>query len=175
MKNKVLLLPLLALAACGGSNQSPDKNVLMHNDFESLAGWLPDASGLAKEQAHSGQYSIKVEQGREYSLTYTTALGQLSSTRLRGVRMEAWAYLPDQDAKARVGFLVKDPADGKVLLGEGLDVHEQVKSYGKWTKISKEFTLPATASYTSQLVIFLWGPGVTKPIYLDDIQLTALQ
>lgn len=175
MKTLLLALSLALLTACGHNTEPDDKELLMYNDFDSLVGWIPEATSISKGQAHSGQYSLKVDKGQEFSLGFSSVLGQLSSTRLRGVRVEAWAYLPKKEDKARLGFIVKDAVGGKELLGDGLDLQEQVRESGKWIKISKEFTLPASASYNSQLLIFVWGPGLNGPVYLDDIQLTALR
>ncbi|GAB3239440.1 hypothetical protein GCM10027346_32730 [Hymenobacter seoulensis] len=175
MKTLIYALPLAVLVACSTDSKRPNPEVVMHNNFDSLVGWVPDASLLTKERAHSGQYSIKVDNGQDYSLTYTAPLGQLSETRLRGTRLEAWVFMTDKDAKARLGFLVKDPENKNVILNDGLDLREQVKESGEWVKISKDFTFPPTVNYTSSLVIFLWGPEIKRPIYLDDIQLTALR
>jgi hypothetical protein len=175
MKTILLVISLAALTACSHDNETDNKDLLMHTDFDSLVGWVPEAPSLSKGQAHSGHYSLKVDKGLEFSLGYSAVLGQMSSTRLRGVHMEAWAFLPTKDSKARLGFIVKDAVGGKDLLGDGLDLQDQVKDPGKWTKISKDFTFPATASYTSQLLMFMWGPGANGPIYLDDLQLTALR
>lgn len=175
MKKLFFALPLLALAACGKDNSTAENpDVLMTADFDSLVGWIPDASTVTKEKAHSGAYSIKVDPSHEYSLTYTNSLGQLSSSRIRGVKLDAWAFMPNKDATAKLGFLVKDATDGKVALGEGIELKDQVKEYGKWVKISKEINFPASANYSSQIVIFLWKAGSTGPAYVDDIQLTAL-
>jgi hypothetical protein len=146
----------------------------MHNDFESLAGWVPDAPTLTQEQAHSGHYSIKADQAHQYGLTYYSLLGHLSPVRIRGVRVEAWAYMGEgaTDASLRVG--VNDVAGGKMVIGDGIDYKDQVRVPAKWVKISKEITFPPNANYSSQLVIYLWNPGGSGTAYVDDMQLTAL-
>lgn len=148
----------------------------MKSDFESLVGWIPDASTVAKDKAHSGQYSIKVDQNHEYGLGYTSLLGQLSSTRIRGVKLDAWVYLTDKDAVgSKLTFILKDAASGQELLGNRIELAEQVKDYGKWVKFSKEINFPTSANYTSQVLVYLWRGGASKPTYIDDIQLTALR
>ncbi len=174
VKNVFFALSLLALTACGGESETVDKNVLMHTDFDSLNGWIPASPSLTKERAHSGQYSLKVDKGQEFSLTYSAALGQLSSSRIRSIRVDAWVYLTNKDAKARWGVITKEVAGGKDLSSDGFDLQSQVKEFGKWTKVSQEFKLPAEATYTSQLVMFMWGPGLNVPVFVDDMQVTAL-
>ncbi|RFP66893.1 hypothetical protein D0N36_02075 [Hymenobacter lapidiphilus] len=92
----------LSLAACStpSSETAADAGVLAHNDFESLAGWLPDDMALTKDQAHSGKYATMVDQNHEFSLTYNTLLGNLSEHKPRGLMVEAWVYLPDDKATA---------------------------------------------------------------------------
>lgn len=182
MKYVLLAAAVAGLSACSGDNAAvgPDQDVLMHNDFESTVGWVPDATAPSAEQAHSGRYSLKVDAAHPYSLTYYSLLGKLSASRIRGLRVEGWAYTPNPAASASVGLRVgiNDAPGGKLLLGDGIAYGEQVKEAGKWTKISKEITLGPTVNYSSQLVIYLWsggtGPGA-GPAYLDDISVTALR
>lgn len=177
---KYLLLALASaasLTACSGDNSTaaPDKDTLMHNDFESMVGWIPDAVALTKDKAHSGVYSLKVDKQHEYSLGYNYLLGQLSPTRLRGIRVDAWAYAPEKNPAAQLRMAVNNAVGGTPIASEGIEFNSQVKEYGKWVKVSKEFDFPSTASYTSQLVIYLWSAGGTNPAYIDDIQVTALR
>jgi hypothetical protein len=180
---KYLLLALAGaatLSACSRDNADfPAKNALMHNDFESAAGWVADATSLSTEQAHSGKISLKVDPAHPYSLTYYSLLGKLSEVQIRGVHVEAWAYAPSHTASANVRLSIglNDVAGGQMILGDGIPFSTQVTEDGKWVKVSKDFVFPPKANYTSQLVIYLWNGGGTGsgPAYLDDIQLTALE
>jgi hypothetical protein len=163
-----------SLSGCSNSNTKVSKDVLMHNDFESLAGWVPDAVTRKQEQAHSGHYSIKADQTHPYSLTYYSLLGQLSPTRISGVRVDAWAYMSSKDINASLRVGVNDVVGGKMVMGDGIDYNNEVQVPAKWVKISKDFAFPPTVNYSSQLVIYLWGPGGNGTAYIDDIQLTAL-
>ena len=166
----------MVLAGCN-QNTSPvyDKDTVMTSDFDSLAGWVPDPSTLTKEQAHSGSYSLKVDKNHEFSLSYSAILGQLTETRLRGIKMTSWVYMPNKEATAKMGFILKDVTGGKDILSDGIELKDQVKEYSKWVQVSKDINFPASASYSSQIVIFLWRAGATGPAYIDDIQLTALR
>lgn len=177
---KYLLFALagaVGLSACssGSPTAAPSKDVLMHNDFESMVGWIPDPVALTKEQAHSGVYSVKVDQEHEYSLGYNYLLGQLSPTRIRGVRVEAWVYAPDHNPSAQIRVALNDAVGGKTMMNDGVEFGSQVKEFGKWVKVSKEIAFPPTANYSSQLVIYLWRGGSSSKAFMDDIQLTALR
>jgi hypothetical protein len=173
MKSFFLALPLVALMACNKNSASKDsKDLLMSSDIDSLVGWLPNPNALTKGKAHSGHYALGVDDTHEFSPGYSNIMGQLSSTRLRGIRLSAWAYATDKNSKAKLEFVVKS-ADGteifrdQTLLGE-------VKDFSKWVKINKEITLPAAATYASQIVIYVSRAEATTPAYIDDIQMTAL-
>jgi hypothetical protein len=178
---------LLALAgavllnACSSdSSASLDKDVVMHNDFESVLGWTPDASTISKEQAHSGSCSLKADATHAYSLTYYSLLGQLSPTRIRGVRVEGWAYTPNlaNSANVQLSIGLNEAPGGKMLASEKIPFSE-LKDANKWVKVSKDFIFPLAANYSSQLVIYMWNGGSngssSGPAYLDDIQLTAIR
>jgi hypothetical protein len=176
---KKLLLVLIgaaSLSACSGDNSSAKlgKDVLMHNDFESMAGWIPETTALTRDKAHSGNYSVKVDQEHEYSMGYNCLLGQLTPTRIRGVRLEAWGYTPD-NMNAQLRLALNDAVGGKTFMLEGIEYGEQVKTTNKWVKISKEFIFPPNANYSSQLVVYLWRGGGNGPAYFDDVQVTALR
>ncbi|MGI4735114.1 MAG: hypothetical protein ACRYG7_08045 [Janthinobacterium lividum] len=178
MKHLLLALAGAAsLTACSSDNPTAalGKDVLMHNDFESMVGWIPDPVALTQEKAHSGQYSIKVDQEHEYSLGYNYLLGQLSPTRIRGVRVEAWVYAPDHNPSAQIRVALNNAVGGATIMNDGIEFGAQVKDFGKWVKVSKEISFPPTANYTSQLVIYLWRGGSSSKAFMDDIQLTALR
>ena len=82
--------------------------------------------------------------------------------------------MTDKKATAKLEFVVKEVAWGKELLREQI-LLDQVPSYGKWVKISREIILPATATYSSQLTIYMSRAGAETPAYVADIQLTALR
>lgn len=177
---KYVLLALVgaaSLTACSNDNSTatPAKDVVMHNDFESMVGWVPDATALTQEQAHSGHYSLKVDKDHEYSLGYNQLLGQLSPTRIRGVRIDAWAYTSEKDPVAQLRVALNSTIGGPTIASDGIGFNTEVKSYGKWVKVSKEFIFPPNVNYTTQLVMYLWSAGGPHRAYIDDVQLTALR
>jgi hypothetical protein len=175
MKKLFLALPLAVLTACGSDpvSSSAGKDVLMFSDIDGMVGWLPDPSALTKGEAHSGVYSLRVDQNHEFSAGYNAIMGQLSPTRLRGVKLEAWVYATDKDAHGQLEFVIKDAAGAELL-------HDQtkladVKEYGEWVPISKDIIFPPTTNYSSKITIYAWRAGATTPAYIDDIKLTALR
>lgn len=173
MKALFTILPLAILTACGGNSSTPDKDVLMHNDFDVLAGWTPDGT-LSKEKAHSGKYSLRVDSGHEYSINYLASLGELSNTRIRGVKLEGWIYMTDQNATASIALFLKDTYEKKDVFSS-YTAFPQSGEYGKWVKIDKEIIFPTDVNYSTQILIYLWRGNASSPAYLDDLQLSALR
>lgn len=169
------LLLTIGLASCGDrTSTTPNPDLVMSTDFDSLMGWLPE-NGLSTAQAHSGRYSLTVDPQREFSLNYVTPLSQLSDTRFRGVRLEGWAFVPDKGETARLVVVLRDRESGKDITRDDIVLGEQVRGkYGEWVKISRDIEFPATASADSQLVVYLWRGIATSPNYVDDLQLTLL-
>ncbi|HET9506201.1 MAG TPA: hypothetical protein VFO93_21860 [Hymenobacter sp.] len=146
----------------------------MTADIDGMIGWMPDPSVLPKGEAHSGSYSLRVDKSHEFSPGYTAILGQLSSTRLRGIKLEAWVYATDKNSAAKLEFAVRDVAGGKEIFRDQT-VLNQVKDYGKWELVSKEIMLPPAANYLSQIVIYVSRAEATSPAYVDDIKLIAIR
>lgn len=177
---KYLLLALVSvasLAACSGNktDTTPAKDVLMQNDFENMAGWVADPTPFTQENAHSGRYSLKVDQDHEYSLGYNYLLGLLSPTRIRGVRVEAWVYMPERNTTAQIRVALNGAAKDETIMNEGIDLSAEVQNTGKWTKVSKEVTFPTQANYTSQLVMYLWRGSNSGKVFMDDVRIIALR
>jgi hypothetical protein len=176
MKIFLLVLALATLTACGNDNPAPDilgKDVLMTSDIDSLPGWLPDPNALKPGPAHSGKYALRVDADHEFTPNYKAFLGQLSPTRLRGVKLEAWAYATDSNSFGKLEFVLR-AADGQELFREQTPL-EEMKPYGTWVPISKEIIFPPIINSTTQLVIYVSRAGSHTPAYVDDLKLTALR
>lgn len=170
-------LVALTVAGCGGNdNAASDPNTLVSNDFDTLAGWLPEpqSATLTREKAHSGHYSLKVDGTHEYSLGFNALLGQLHETRISKIKVSAWVFVPSAEAKAALVTAVSTPGapSDKPLLWESLDL-SQTKEINKWVEVSKVVTLPANTAPTNALVLYLWRTSGNQPVYLDDLRVTV--
>ncbi|RZL01242.1 MAG: hypothetical protein EOO62_23445 [Hymenobacter sp.] len=176
MKKFLLALPLAALVACGGSKSGAsysDKDVLMSADIDGMAGWIGDPNALVRGEAHSGAYCLRVDQNHEFSPGYTAVLGQLSPTRIKGVKLEAWVYATDKNSAGKLEFVLKDGSGAEVMRDQ---THlEEVKDYGKWVLVSKDIMFPPSTNYTSTITLYASRAGATTPAFVDDIKLIALR
>lgn len=169
-------LGILAVACGSNKTASTAADVLVGNDFESLAGWLgvtPNPS-LTDEKAHSGHYSIKVDGTIEYSLGFASTLGALHDTRVKRIKVTAWVFVPDAQAVALLVTHAGDAPNVKPLLWDGFDVTKAVAgSYGKWVEVSKVMELPGAVTAATNIGFYLWHTGGSQPVYLDDLTVTA--
>jgi len=169
----------LSLASCGsGSDAANDPNTLINNDFETLAGWLPDPQNatLSRDKAHSGRYALKVDAAHDYSLSYRAPLGQLHDTRIKKIKISAWAFVPAGGSTASLVTTVGNPAkpDDKPMLWEALELAKG-NAVGKWVEVSKVIAIPETAAPTHTLGFYLWRTGGNQPVYLDDLRVAIAE
>ena len=174
MKKITALLGLSLLAACSSDDNAPsvsDAKTITANDFESLAGWNVDLGMLDKGRAHSGKYAIKVNKDHEFSLTFDMVLGQATPTKIKQVHLEGWAYLPSDKAAGMLGMQIMGP-NGAQLFGDGIRLGDVVKTYGKWTKVEKDITLPDNITALDHIRMSLWRADATDEVLVDDIRLS---
>jgi len=179
MKTYIGLLGLALLASCSSDDQGDlkvDEKTITANNFESSAGWGGvDPTSLDRGHAHSGQYAIKVDGNREFSLTYDAALGLASPKKFKKVLLEGWVYMPSDRSTGILGIQVTNAEDGKEVFGDGIKMRETVKLYKKWVKVSKEFTLPDNINATQHLKISLWRADASDAVLVDDIKLSIVE
>jgi len=178
MKNVTLLLSLALLGACASDKKevktADGGTVVTFNDFEAGGGWFPDPTLIARGQAHSGQYAMVVNKDHEYSLTFYSTLGMLSPHKFKKLRLEAWAYMPNASATGNLSIQILDNSDQKQVYGDGISFRTDIKEYGKWVPVSKEFVLPDNINANQHLRMFLWRADAQSEVLVDDIKLSIL-
>lgn len=166
-------LVLLMATSCSKEGASKPENQLMANDFESMAGWVPESPSLTHDKAHSGQYSIKTDNAIEYSMAYKNLLGTISPTKLTKLRLTGYVYVTKPNSPAMLTVqLVRSLQDEANVFNQAIDLGKEVKKAGEWTKVSQVFTLPAEVAPTNHLRVYLWRAGSADPVYVDDLELT---
>ncbi len=169
---------LLSLAGCREPTPSAPANLLTSNNFDQLEGWVTDdlSAYLTHEQAHSGATSAHVGPTVEYAAGYTSTLGNLSSVRLAKMRLRAWVWVPDKEAKALLVAQVLDPATGKSLYYDATDLAGATAGkFSQWVAIDKTLTLPPEVTANSVFKAYLWRAQSPQPVYLDDFELTKVE
>lgn len=165
------------VAACSGSDAGHwVGDYVTDNDFEAMRGWLPDASGLTRAHAHSGQFATFVGPDREYGMTFDVPLSDASVHTLKGVAVEAWVYMPMPQETTSLEVQVPLPGPGNRMGFAGsIKLSDQVKEPAKWTRIRQEFAFPAGLPGDAHLRIYLWRNSSQALVYLDDLRVKALE
>ena len=170
-------LLVVALASCGGEPSAPatTANTITSNNFEKLFGWNNDYqnASLTKEKAHSGVYSLTVKPGVDFSLGYSNLMGNMCASRPTRLTLQAWAYVPGNQANAKLVVEILDPRhpEGNKLLWQGIDLNKEVKRYHSWQPIEKSIPIPPAVNAASVFKLYLWRADSPEPVYLDDIKL----
>lgn len=178
-----LTLSSLAVGlACGRAADPADlaaaparpANQITRNDFEAVAGWGAGETpaSLTTDQAHSGRYSIRVGPDVEYSYTYKLPLRLALPTRPARLRVRGWFY---RAAAGRQGALIVEirlPDGKKSSLYQSVSLADL--PVGTWTERTTDVDVPAEATSLDDLIVYLWRAGSPTPLYLDDVEITAL-
>jgi hypothetical protein len=167
----VVAAGLFIAISCSKSSPIDDANLIAFNDYESVIGWVADNGTVTREQAHSGRYSVKVDDSHEFGMGFSLPLGKAISRKPNKIRISGWAYMTDAKSTARLGLQLFDPVAGKEAFGDGINFADDIKSPKKWTEISKEIVLPTSTSRTQEIRVFLWRGGASSPAYIDDLRI----
>jgi hypothetical protein len=172
----VLFAGLLLCMSCSKSQEDlSEKNLITYNNFEAADGWGGTNPTLTKEKAHSGRYSIKIDPTNEYSYGFDNLLGKIASKKPKGLKVEAWAFVPSKQAgSAKLVVHITKPTSGQQVIWEGIPL-ENVENFKEWTEVSKEIKLPANVEVSDRIQIYLWKAGATEAVYIDDLKLSATE
>lgn len=174
---------VLALAGGAGCSSKPDAgqwvgDIVAATDYESAEGWIPGATSISRDHARSGRFADRIDATHQFGLTFQLPLMQASVHTLRGLDVEAWTYFSSLSAAGTLEVQVWQHGPGQdpqPLYSQQLALREQVTDSCVWTKVNKQFTLPPNLPGDASLRIFLWGNPTTKPVYLDDLRIKALE
>lgn len=173
----------LALAVGGGCSSKQDEgqwvgDIVTTSDYEAVAGWIPGATSLSRDHAHSGRFADRIDAEHAFGLTFQLPLNQASVHALRGVEVDGWTYFSSlkSGGALEVQVWAHGPGqDAKPLYSEQLKLREQVTDSCLWTPVHQRFTLPDNLPGDASLRLFIWGNPTTKPVYFDDLRVKALE
>jgi hypothetical protein len=174
MKKLLYLLLAVGVAACAEKKTQLPANLLSHNDFEQLDGWMGSDQYLASlttEQAYSGKYSAKVDPAVEFSAGYSKPLGKVADHMPKKLKIQAWVNVANSKATPFLVTELKQASTNKQLLWEGIELAKVVKQYSTWIQVEKTVSLPAEAAYNDVLKVYLWRGNGIQPTYVDDLMI----
>ncbi|WP_324673404.1 carbohydrate binding domain-containing protein [Hymenobacter sp. GOD-10R] len=174
MRKLLCLLLAVGVAACAEKKTELPANLLSHNDFEELDGWMGSNEYLASlttEQAHSGKYSAKVDPAVEFSAGYSKPLGKVADHMPKKLKIQAWVNIANSKAAPFIVTELKQAGTNKQLLWEGIELAKEVKHYNMWVQVEKTVSMPAEAAYNDVLKVYLWRGNSIQPTYVDDMMI----
>ncbi|GGF04599.1 carbohydrate binding domain-containing protein [Hymenobacter cavernae] len=174
MRKLLYLLLTAGVAACAEKQTQLPANLITHNSFEELDGWMGSDQYLASlttEQAHSGKYSAKVDPAIEFSTGYSKQLGKVAARIPKKLKIKAWVNLSNSKATPFLVTELKQAGTNKQLLWEGLELAKEAKHYNLWVQVEKTVSLPAEAAYSDVLKVYLWRGSSIQPAYIDDLMI----
>lgn len=111
---------------------------------------------------------MKTGPGIDYSLTFSAPLNQLSATKPRKLRLQAWVWVPDETNTTTL--VVETTGDKGIVSWEGIKLGNTLGSYGSWQQLDQKIMLSPHLTSDDALRVYLWRPsGNDSPVYLDDL------
>ncbi|MDB5234647.1 MAG: hypothetical protein JWR44_1640 [Hymenobacter sp.] len=173
----------MALAGAWGCKSHPETgewvgDLVTASDYEAAAGWIPGATSLSRDHAHSGRFADRIDSVHTFGLTFQLPINQASVHTLRGLDVDAWTYFSSLKGAGALEVQVWAHGPGqdpKPLYSEQLPLRDQVTDSCVWTPVHHRFTLPENLPGEANLRIFIWGNPSTKPVYFDDLRVKALE
>lgn len=144
---------------------------LVVTDFDDLSTWLSTRpKWLTTARAHSGKYASVIAHDA-YGAVFQTTWGKLDSP--HRLRLRTWAWLPH--GRVKVMVVVQVVRGQENLFWQTLRVNDNVRRYGQWEPVERDFTLPNDLHPTDQVKIVFWQLGpMWEDIYFDDFSLDKL-
>ena len=171
----LLLASSLLLSGCNANSDAADDQVMITTGFDELLGWVDNGVGsLTKEQAYNGRYSWSVGGGREYSLTFVYPLGELTTSKPRKLRIQAWVKTDQVTTPVRLVIEVGKPNSQERTFWKPLPVFA-VAEPNKWLETEAEVELPADITSDQTLHVYLWANSAATPVYLDNLRITRIE
>ena len=94
----------------------------------------------------------------------------MASNRIDKIRIKAFVYLTKPTGASLTVQLMQSATDGTSVFNQAINLNSKVKNVGEWTEINEVVDLPASATPSNELRIYIWGTNNDEVVYLDDIQ-----
>lgn len=176
MRYSILLAGLLGLATACRQAAAPaatSTDTLMATDFEHNLGWGGEQPSLTTARAHSGQAAVLASPEQPFSYTFARTLGELCPGALpHHLELTGWVLRTAAGSTARlVVQVVASRSSDAAVAYAALPLAPAVPTYGEWVAVKLPLVLPATATGSNLLKVYLWNDQGTSPAYLDDVVL----
>jgi len=135
-------------------------------DFEDRH-WGDEMDVRTDELAHSGKYSEKMDEKREFSISYSRPLADFSSAGNASITAKVWFAGHATDAKLVMSF----ESGGKSFEWHAADLQAFNLEPGKWQQAIISRPLPKMKSVDDVMKVYVWNPGHAV-FYIDDFSVS---
>ena len=132
----------------------------------------PAMPTLSAERAHSGQFSVRVDQQNVYGHPVDLSWEQLGKP--DQLRVKGWTWMPNLSTRAALVLTVVRPGQTAAIDWQSLNLRQVVRRPNQWVPVVKTFNLPAGLQPTDRVIIYLWQAFPGEAVFLDDLCLTKL-
>ena len=138
------------------------------NSFEGDTDWGAKET-VTRERFCSGLYSSKILKSQPFSPTFNFLLADLLPEYRRHFRIEMSVFMQNGDVTPKL--VISTESRFRNTSYTAISLSEIVKKTGTWASFLLEFELPAAATATDRLKIYVWNPSDT-PVFIDDLMIT---
>ena len=160
-----LLIGSFLLVGCG--KKTVNEGYYFQN-FDDIKCWTNDQPTLSNTNRHSGDWSSKMDAEHEYSQTFAIDARRLKEFGYKRVKVSAWGYITDTQAKTALIITVDAPE--KTVDYSSSPFVEFVKGPKTWGKITGRLNIPDLQGKPAVLKIFAWASN-KKESYIDDVEI----
>jgi hypothetical protein len=127
-----------------------------------------------REQAHSGEWSAKIDAQHPNVMLGGTTWQALGQPRHLRVNLWVWLYRPQPAAVVQVSMQHPSPAPGTPgdrMAHQILYTGEAIRRYQRWEHTTLFVTVPGEMQPTDEVTVSIWGQGISGKdlFYFDDL------
>jgi hypothetical protein len=148
--------------------------MVIETDMENVAAlpayWINGVvvEKMDKIPAHSGNYAVKVDAEKKYSLTFRENFANINAKLPKRVVVSGWYYFPEINPKS--GIVMDINEDGKSLIWKSYNLTAVNPAINQWNEFKAYFTIDQPIKPEQQIKIFAISGD--KVAYFDDFRIT---
>ena len=183
----ILLVATGIFYACSNNPQTPaegnealnenaqinENQMVIETDMENVAAlpsyWINTASVKKMEEisAHSGDYAVKVDAEKKYSLTFRENFSNINAKLPKRIIVSGWYYFPEPNDKA--GMVMDINEDGNTIIWKAYNLSSVNPATRQWNEFAAYFTIDQPIKPEQQIKIF--ANSGNKTAYFDDFKI----
>jgi len=171
MKSNILLISICILISACSKKNSTESSLVFANNMEGIHAWNENhpLNIIKTEKAHSGKFVCNVNSEFPYGSTFYMKLGDISSKKLKKLKVSCWLLSQDKAASPSLVFDILDKNKQSVeYLSK--DCRGVIKSENAWFHISNEVNMePSMRSNPENYLKVYVTNVVPQAVQVDDL------